>query len=130
MNTIQKSLQKEEKKVYNIKEIKSYEALFLIWDNEQNRNFTILDVRSPKKYAQGHLHDAINFDISHPRFEDNISKLNRDKIYLVYSDTGFSGNRACEIMYNLGFRKTFNIVDGFEGWKNYKFTWVTEEHWC
>jgi rhodanese-related sulfurtransferase len=79
-------------------------------------NFTIIDVRTPEEYAAGHIPGALNRDYSSPAFKDDINDFNKDKIYLVYCQTGVRSAAASKVMAELGFRYINNMTGGFSAW--------------
>ena len=47
-------------------------------------NVVVLDVRTPKEFARGHITGAANINIHDPAFPQHVSTLDRDKIYIVH----------------------------------------------
>ncbi|WP_205618400.1 rhodanese-like domain-containing protein [Schaalia suimastitidis] len=64
---------------------------------------TIIDVRTPEEYAQGHLEGAINIDLSSPSFADTIAQLDTAGSYVVYCRSGNRSGQALTLMTNAGF---------------------------
>jgi len=64
---------------------------------------TVIDVRTPAEYADGHLTGARNIDLSADTFIDPISELDRDGTYVVYCRTGARSAEAAAWMNDLGF---------------------------
>src|SRR6266568_2910016 len=48
----------------------------------------VLDVRTKKEFEAGHIPGAINIDVNTPDFKEKISKLNKNKTYLVHCAAG------------------------------------------
>jgi phage shock protein E len=69
---------------------------------------TIIDVRTPEEFAEGHLQDAVNIDVSDPGFEDAISDLDPNGQYTVYCRSGNRSAQAVAIMQQNGFT---NVTD-------------------
>src|SRR5687768_9616148 len=44
----------------------------------------VLDVRSKKEFAAGHIPGAINIDVNGPEFQKQVQALDRNKVYLVH----------------------------------------------
>ncbi len=99
------------------KDITPEEADQLIQKKGDNLNFVILDVRTLREYAQGHLVEAENLDFYESDFEDELNKLSREKTYLVYCRTGKRSNKALEMMKELGFYQVYNLIGGIVKWK-------------
>src|SRR4051794_32947827 len=48
-----------------------------------DKQIVVLDVRTPKEYAAGHIPGAINVDFNAPDFDQKVAKLDTNKTYLV-----------------------------------------------
>jgi rhodanese-related sulfurtransferase len=95
------------------KNISINDALTLI----ENEDIIILDVRAPWEFNEGHIKNAENLDFTDPDFKDNIDKLNKNKKYVVYCKTGRRGAMASEAMIEAGFSQVYNLIGGYNGWK-------------
>ncbi|MFC1528490.1 rhodanese-like domain-containing protein [Candidatus Latescibacterota bacterium] len=89
-----------------------------IQDNKENKNFIILDVRTPEEYASGHLGNAVNSNYNSPAFRDSLASLDKNKTYLVYCRTGNRSSKAVELMKILDFTKVYNMNGGIVEWLN------------
>lgn len=76
----------------------------------------ILDVRTDKEFAAGHLQKAVNIDFFGPRFERELRALDKDKPYLVYCRTQSRSGSAVEIMQQEGFKNITLMKGGFVDW--------------
>ena len=92
------------------------EAQTLIRENAGNRDFVVLDVRTPDEFAQGHLEGAVLVDYRSPGFREEMAGLDRKRTYLVYCRTGNRSNRALGIMKDLGFRSYYHLEGGITRW--------------
>ena len=99
-----------------IENITPQEAFTLIQDNEGNMDFVIIDVRTPEEFDSGHIENAANIDFNSMTFRDDIDKLDKDKIYIVYCRTGFLSGQALDIMEELGFNEVYKPSGGIEAW--------------
>ena len=97
-------------------DISVFQAFELIQNNKDNENFIILDVRTPQEYQEGHLEDAINIDYYSENFQDRLSELDKNKIFLVYCQSGNRSANAVTIMINLGFVELYNMLGGIAAW--------------
>ncbi len=93
------------------------EAFVLMEDYRYDDNFVIMDVRTPEEYADGHIEKAINLDYHSTTFEDELDKLDKDNIYLIYCQTSRRSGLALDIMAELGFREVYNMLGGIEEWE-------------
>ena len=107
----------------SVKKIDSVEAHKLITDNEINPDFVILDVRTPEEFNSGHIQNAINIDYKSANFRDEVNKLDKNKIYVVYCHSGRRATPSGDIMEQLGFKNIYNI-GGVLQWQEagYKLT--------
>lgn len=92
------------------------EAQALIRENAGNRDFVVLDVRTPGEFVQGHLEGAVLVDYRSPGFREEMAGLEKTKTYLVYCRTGNRSARAMGIMGELGFRSTYHLEGGIKRW--------------
>ena len=96
--------------------INATEAHTLIQQNSSNPDFVIIDVRTLEEYNNGHIKNAVLISYSSPDFREKISKLERDKKYLIYCRTGGRSSGARSIMEELGFRYIYHMNGGISGW--------------
>ncbi len=82
----------------------------------QQPDVVLLDVRRPEEFATGHLPGARNLDYLGEPFIDELEKLDPDKTYLVYCNSGRRSLRTCVLMKNSGFRRVFNLEEGLRAW--------------
>ncbi|MFC1869876.1 rhodanese-like domain-containing protein [Chloroflexota bacterium] len=99
-----------------IKDITASEALALIQENQGNPDFTIIDVRTPEEFDEGHLEKARNIDYLSETFRNNIAQQDKDKTYLIYCRSGNRSRGALNVMVELGFRKVYHLTTGIIGW--------------
>jgi rhodanese-related sulfurtransferase len=92
------------------------EAQALIRENAGNRDFVVLDVRTPGEFAQGHLEGAVLVDYLSPGFREEMAGLDKKKTYLVYCRTGNRSTSAMGIMSELGFHSTYHLEGGIKRW--------------
>ncbi|MFK7793987.1 MAG: rhodanese-like domain-containing protein [Gammaproteobacteria bacterium] len=86
----------------------------------KNKNVVILDVRTPKEFARGHISGAVNISIHDPAFPQKASKLDNDKTYIVHcavNPRGGRGDKSIDIMTKLGFSNLLSMDGGINAWK-------------
>lgn len=81
------------------------------------KELAVLDVRTPKEFAAGHIAGALNIDSSAPDFKEWLAALNRGRPTLVHCASGGRSAPAVEVLRALGFREVYHLKDGFKGWK-------------
>lgn len=80
----------------------------------------VLDVRTPKEFARGHIAGAININIHDATFPQYVSTLDRDKIYIVHCAVNprkGRGDKSINIMTKLGFQNLLSMDGGINAWK-------------
>jgi rhodanese-related sulfurtransferase len=85
----------------------------------------ILDVRTSGEFERERLRDAVNIDVSAPVFSDRMAHMDKNKVYLVYCQSGTRSARAAQIMSDLGFTKVYNLRGGIAKWKDAGYPVVT-----
>jgi len=77
----------------------------------------LLDVRSPQEFAEGHLENAMLL----PDYEitEKAEKVLQDKLQLiiVYCSTGHRSQKAQKLLYELGYKKVYNLCKGLESYR-------------
>ncbi len=77
---------------------------------------TIIDVRTPAEFAEGHLPDAVNIDVSAPGFEAAVAQLDPDADYAVYCRSGSRSRAAIDLMTGVGVTHTVGLEGGIGAW--------------
>lgn len=77
----------------------------------------VIDVRTPDEMAEGHLINAINIDYKNENFKDEISKLDKNRTYLLYCKTGIRSGNAASAMKAAGFTHLYSMDGGIEAWQ-------------
>jgi len=84
---------------------------------EADTNAVILDVRTEEEWNDGFIENAINIDIYKGQgFIYAVEELDKSKNYYVYCKAGGRSQQACDIMNQLGFENTYNLVGGMLQW--------------
>ncbi len=96
--------------------ISASDANNLIANNIGNHNFVILDVRPADDYTSRHIAGAIDISYESVQFKNDVTKLDRNKQYLVYCQTGVNSATAAQIMAGLGFKDVQDITGGYAAW--------------
>lgn len=80
-------------------------------------NAVVLDVRTKKEFEAGHIPGATNLDVNAPDFEQQVSKLDKNKTYLVHCAAGRRSLKAANKMAELKFRNLVNLEGGYTAWE-------------
>ncbi len=84
----------------------------------QKRKTKVLDVRTPKEFAEGHLPNAVNIDVmDSASFAKQIQLLKKRKNYVVYCRSGKRSLKASAILVQNGFKNIYNMEGGILEWK-------------
>ena len=65
------------------KTISCAESLKLIKDNQKNKNFLLLDVRTPEEFLEKHIKGAVNINFHGEDFSARLNELNKTKKILI-----------------------------------------------
>lgn len=76
----------------------------------------VIDVRTPKEFAQGHLKNAQNIHLYDQDFAQRIDKLDKKEPVYVYCKAGGRSAEAVEIMQNNGFENIIELQGGTDSW--------------
>lgn len=77
---------------------------------------TIVDVRTPEEYAQGHIEGAVNIPVEYPDFMDRVSELDTEGTYAVYCRSGNRSQPAVAGMASVGITGIYELESGTTGW--------------
>lgn len=103
-------------------DISVQQAKDLLARHNSDPNFALLDVRTPQEYAQSHISQAgitpMNLDFYAPDFREQLGKLDREKTYIVYCQTGNRSAQTVALMKELEFRRIYNIEGGIVAWQS------------
>ena len=77
---------------------------------------TIVDVRTPEEFAQGHIEGAVNIPVEYADFTDQVSQLDADSTYAVYCRSGNRSQTAVDQMSGVGINGIYELESGTNGW--------------
>ena len=78
---------------------------------------TVVDVRTPAEFADGHLPGAVNINVEDPAFPDAIAALDATADYAVYCRSGNRSRAAMDYMTQAGVTQTVGLEGGITAWK-------------
>ena len=81
-----------------------------------DKTMVVLDVRTPKEFAEGHVPGAVN--ISHDELEGRLSELeaDRDRDVVVYCRSGHRAGLALGMLEKAGFKRLYHLEGDYMGW--------------
>ncbi len=77
---------------------------------------TVIDIRTPEEFAEGHLAGAINIDFMEDDFEAKLSRLDAGQPYLMHCASGNRSGRALPVFEKLRFERLYHLTTGYKGW--------------
>lgn len=107
-------------RVVHIHHLSALEAKTLIDQNKGAADFVILDIRTPKEFAKGHIAGAVMLDYYNPGFQKGLQQLDKTKRYLIYCRTGNRTGRTLKIIDQMGFKSIYHLKDGIVDWNRQK----------
>ncbi len=78
---------------------------------------TILDVRTPAEFAEGHLPGAVNMNVEDPAFPQQVAALDPAGSYAVYCRSGNRSAVAVDYLLGQGFDSSYHLGGGIQEWE-------------
>jgi peroxiredoxin-like protein len=78
---------------------------------------TLLDVRTPEEYAEGHIKGAKNIDWKGDSFSTEVAALDKKQPVYVYCHSGKRSAQAAKQMRKDGFEKVYELEGGMNSWE-------------
>jgi phage shock protein E len=78
---------------------------------------TVIDVRTPEEYAQGHIEGSTMINFEGPDFADQITQLDPDQEYLVYCRSGNRSRQAVAMLADIGVDRVYDLDGGIGSWQ-------------
>ena len=79
---------------------------------------TIVDVRTPEEFAEGHIEGAVNYNVQGPDFANQIAGLDPAGTYAVYCRSGNRSQAAVAAMAQAGIPGIYELESGIVGWQD------------
>ena len=86
---------------------------------------TVIDVRTPEEFAQGHIQGAVNYNVEGPDFANQIMGLDPAGIYAVYCQSGNRSQPAVAQLSSVGIENVYELESGITGWESAGFPVVS-----
>ncbi len=81
-------------------------------------NVQLIDVRTPAEYAEGHVANSKNINITGEDFDAQVALLDKSKPVLLYCKSGMRSAKASLRLKELGFENITDLDGGFGTWRN------------
>jgi len=76
----------------------------------------LIDARTPEEFEENHIVNAININILEDDFASKVEILDKDKLVLVYCQSGIRSAKAAKKLKELGFKKIIDLEGGIGNW--------------
>lgn len=82
----------------------------------ESKTPTIIDIRTPNEYSEGHLQNSVNIDYYSADFKTRLSKMDREVPVFVYCKSGMRTRSSLEVFRVLGFKEVYVLSSGLNDW--------------
>lgn len=105
----------------SIENISASKAFTLIQKSlkDKSSNLVVLDVRTLGEFKTGYIKSATHLNFHSPSFHGKIKKLDKNKTYLVYCQSGYRSKLTANMMEPLRFSKVYNLIGGINAWRSH-----------
>lgn len=79
-------------------------------------SIVLLDVRTPAEATEGIIPGAVVMDFNAKDFNSKVSKLEKNKTYLVYCKVGGRSSKAVSLMESKGIKNVYHLDGGYDAW--------------
>lgn len=101
--------------------IPNSDAYNMIEANKKNKNFILLDVRTPGEFSEKRIKGSLNIDFHGPDFTAKLNRLNKSKKVLLYCRSGNRSGQSLPVLKELGFKEVYNMGGGLIEWESNKY---------
>ena len=74
-----------------------------------NDKVMVIDLRTEKEFENGKIGSSLNIDFQKREFIDNLNKLDKQKPYIIYCESGNRSLKASHVMKSLGFKMIYHL---------------------
>ena len=99
----------------NYSKIETSEFIKTYKDNKKNS--ILIDLRTESDFRRGSIDDAININFYSDNFEEQLSRLDTDKIAFIFCQTGARSGKASEVFLKFDFKKVFDLKGGYSHYR-------------
>lgn len=83
---------------------------------EKSANQTIIDIRTPQEFSEGHIDGAININFYDSNFMDQIAKFDKSQPIFIYCRSGNRTAVASKKAADFGFKEIYDLEGGILYW--------------
>jgi rhodanese-related sulfurtransferase len=86
---------------------------------ELEEDVFVIDIRTSVEAASAYLDGTDYFiELNSYKFKGDISNLDKNKTYIVYSQSGVRSYNALNYMENIGLTNLYELEEGMQRWSN------------
>ncbi len=82
-----------------------------------SKKVQLIDVRTPREYASGHIKGAKNIDFFSPKFKEACESLNKEQPIYIYCQSGNRSRSASGRLASMGFIEIYDLQGGYSNWR-------------
>jgi rhodanese-related sulfurtransferase len=83
---------------------------------EKYKDYTIIDIRTPREFQQGYIEGAININYYDKTFLAQVAKFDKNKPIYIYCRSGSRTSSAARKLNKLGFSEVNDLHGGIISW--------------
>ncbi len=83
----------------------------------KDKSVQLVDVRTPREYASGHIEGARLINYYDANFAQQIGNLDKSKPVMVYCAAGSRSAGAADQLAKMGFKKVYDLQGGMNAWR-------------
>ena len=82
----------------------------------QDSDYILVDVRTVEEYESGHIQDAVNFDFYSESFQNDILTLDKSSSIILYCRTQNRSTKTANYLKENGYKEISVIEGGITSW--------------
>ena len=82
----------------------------------QDTDYILVDVRTTEEYESGHIQDAVNFDFYSESFQNNILTLDKSSSIILYCRTQNRSTKTANYLKENGYKEITVLEGGITSW--------------
>lgn len=87
----------------------------------ESGDVVVVDIRDPKKFADGHIKGAMNAEYHPKTFTRGTERIDRNAAIILYCGMGLKTEKAADELERRGFTRVYAMEGGMEAWKKAGF---------
>lgn len=87
---------------------------------KETPNAVLIDLRTPKEFASGHIKGAINIDFFGKGFYNQLLKYPKYTPLFIYCESGGRSGQTFERLKNEGYQFVYEMYEGMNAWRESK----------